>query len=556
MSLTRVGSGIFESTPIRWRGATIGWRGRVVVPLCLFLICGSFACAGALEMGFGRTRALSEAREFGDLRSGEIAAGFSQTLDRYAAIAEAFSASRTSPETSAALAAAAGTPLRDVAVFDMSGRVRSEMTGERKHILPLPPFAVAQARQGRTAISSADGRAVFLLFPRAGAILSVQIDAASLLPPAVAADGILAATSGRLLALGSSWRKTPPAAALALAGADSASRMVEDAEGPRLVSLARVRDWPLVAGTSVPVATALSLWSGSVPLYLFMIIGPAFAGGALAILFATPSERSTRRAARAKSPRVPATTEARLLVRLAHAERRASESEDAKSRFVSHVSHELRTPLNAIIGFAEAIEGGVFGAPGHPKYSEYARDIGAAGRELHAKIGAVLEYAALGKKVEPNAAQPSQECDAAAVTRSLVEDKRSAAQARGIGLEAKLPDRAPARVDADSLGRILAHLLDNAIAYTPAGGSVRVDVSPSPRDVVVTVLDTGSGFTRWEREQAARPFQRFPREGSQGGMGVGLAIARDLAHRAGATLSLASVAGEGTRVELRVPATG
>lgn len=553
MSLTRVGYGSVESASVLRRGAAIGRRPRVVVPVCLVLICGSFACAAVLQMRFERTRALSEAAEFGRIRSEQMAADLGQTLDRYAAIANAFMAAKSGPETSAALAAAGGAPLLDVAEIERTGRLGSEMTGALERFPPFSPFQVAQARRRSRLVSSPDGQTFALLFPRADAVLSMEIGSSRLLSPSTAADGVIATLSGRLLALGKDWRNVPPADALRLGGAHSLSRTVEGAQGARLVSLTRVAGWPLVAGTSIRVAKAVDLRSGSLPLYLFLIIGPAFAGAALAVFFAPLFERHAKRAAATKSLRVTRPAEARLLVRLAHAERRASEAEDAKSRFVSQVSHELRTPLNAIIGFAEAIESDVFGAPGHPKYSEYARDIGAAGRELHVKIGAVLEFAALGKASNPEVGGNAPASDVAAAARSQVESRRPAALARGVDLEMALPGEARARVDPESLNGILAHLLDNAIAYTPKGGSVRVEVSAGPRDIVVAICDTGAGFTSAEREQAGRPFQRFARAGAQGGMGVGLAIAMALARRAGATLNLASIPGEGTRAELRMP---
>src|SRR6185437_12857655 len=85
----------------------------------------------------------------------------------------------------------------------------------------------------------------------------------------------------------------------------------------------------------------------------------------------------------------------RLLIRLAQAERDLIEARRSRTEFISHMSHELRTPLNAVIGFSEIIERGMFGAVGHAKYVEYARDIGAAGRGLHTKIGDILEFANL-----------------------------------------------------------------------------------------------------------------------------------------------------------------
>src|SRR5262249_37741217 len=94
-----------------------------------------------------------------------------------------------------------------------------------------------------------------------------------------------------------------------------------------------------------------------------------------------------------RSLRTTRPVEAKLLVRLAEAERRAVEDARAKTEFIAHMSHELRTPLNAIIGFSEVIERGFYGTVGHAKYVEYAHDINEAGRSLHNKIGDILEFA-------------------------------------------------------------------------------------------------------------------------------------------------------------------
>jgi len=88
-------------------------------------------------------------------------------------------------------------------------------------------------------------------------------------------------------------------------------------------------------------------------------------------------ERRARAAEAIRTLRATKPSEAKLLVRLADAERRAAVAESAQREFLGHMSHELRTPLNAIVGFSEVIERGIFGH--HEKYSEYAHDIGMAG---------------------------------------------------------------------------------------------------------------------------------------------------------------------------------
>jgi signal transduction histidine kinase len=425
------------------------------------------------------------------------------------------------------------------------------MMGAPAGLLPLAADTLAAARRGRTAFPARDGRTLVLLFAAAGGMVMVQVDPSGLLAPAGMKDAVLAMSSGRLLALGTNWSEAPGAAALAVDGPGPVSRIIEQTGGARLVSLQPIAGWPFVAGASMPVAETLDAWYGNFPLYLFFILGPAFAGAALAVLFVGMFERQAKTAAAVKALRSLHPGETRLLVRIAGAERRAAEAERAKDRFIGQVSHELRTPLNAIIGFSEIIEGGVFGAPGHPKYIEYSRDIAIAARELHAKIGSVLEYAALENPDEP-APLATLVADAAKIVRSQIEQRAAIARTRGLKLVLSAADEATVRADAHVLGRIVAHVLDNALAYTPMGGTVRAEVRGDARETIVAIRDMGAGFTKSEREQAGEPFRRFARHNAPGGMGVGLAIAMGLTRRIGATLSLSSLPGEGTLAELRL----
>src|SRR5262249_35471973 len=157
------------------------------------------------------------------------------------------------------------------------------------------------------------------------------------------------------------------------------------------------------------------------------------------------------RAMRATNP-----ADARLLIRLAQAERDAAEAQRSKAEFIAHMSHELRTPLNAIIGFSEIIERGMFGPVGNAKYVEYARDIASAGRGLHAKIGDILEFANLEAGRYPIS---FCEFDLAELATACVEDHVGRAFSRRIRLDVMASE--PALVRADPLGvkRILTNLL-------------------------------------------------------------------------------------------------
>jgi signal transduction histidine kinase len=522
---------------------------RVMVVLAFVLIAGSFAAAALLQMRLDRTHALAQAAHFSQRRAREIAADLSASLDRYAALGAAFANARGAEET-AALSEAGGPALRNVAVLDTNGQVVSEMTSMPRGLLPLDAMALAHAALMREIVSSPDGRTQALLFPAGGHIVAVQLDAAAILPQAGMEDALIATPSGDIRAIGTQWKTVPAARALALGTPDSATRLIQMPSGNRLVALQRVPAWPLIAGASVAVGDALGAWYGALPLYLFLILGPSLAGAALAVVFVRNFERRARATAAARNLLATDPADARLLIRLADAERRATEAERSKAEFIAHMSHELRTPLNAIIGFSEVIEQGVFGKAGHPKYVEYARDIGAAGRNLHAKVGDILDFADLEAGRQPLTLGP---LDAAAAARLAVQEFAGKAFSRRIKLTVALPERATVVADAMALKRILSNLIVNALQFTPEGGAVRLQLRNEDEVVAIAIRDSGYGFDAWEAATAGKAFATFKRPGAVTGVGLGLTIAMALARRMGGTITLGGGQGDGASAELRLP---
>ncbi|MGA9796235.1 MAG: HAMP domain-containing sensor histidine kinase [Rhizomicrobium sp.] len=530
------------------RGASSALRNvRFTVVLSLVLICGSFAGAAVVHMRLDRMHALDQAAMFTGRRAGEIASDLSTTFNRYQALGAAFANASESAETGAALSEAGGSALANIAVLDAQGQLVSELKSAPKGFLPLDPVLLAQAASERVVIPSIDGRTMTLAFASNGHIVAMQLNTAALMPNASMEDALLALPDGRLVAMGSQWKQGPPASALALI--DSAVNvMVKTPDGNRLVSLRKIPRWPLDAGASIPSGEALSAWYGTLPLYFFFIFGPSLAGAALAVIFVREFERRAKLAHATKTLRSTRPEEARLLVRLAEAERRATEAQRAKSEFIGHMSHELRTPLNAIIGFSEIIERGVFGGAGHPKYVEYAHDIGSAGRALHAKIGDILDFADLDAGRHPIVMKI---IDVAALTRASVAGIAGRAFARRIRLIVALPDCSLAAGDAQAVQRILANLLSNATQYTPPGGSVRVQLRTEDGAVIISVRDTGVGFS--EGEHTGEAFARFDRPGSVTGTGLGVAVAAALARRMGGSLRIGNAQDNGTLAELQLP---
>ena len=308
--------------------------------------------------------------------------------------------------------------------------------------------------------------------------------------------------------------------------------------------------------TSVDEKDALADWVQTLPLYLFVILGPALAGGWLAALFVGAFERHAKASRAIRALKSTRPIEAKLMVRLANAERGAMEALRSKSEFIAHMSHELRTPLNAVIGFSEIIAQEFYGPAGHPKYGEYARDIGDAGRNLHAKIGDILEFANIEAGRHPLS---EQAVDLAALVQACVEEQEGRAFSRRISLSLAFGEPGQVRADTRAVRRILTNLLTNALTYTGEGGIVRLDVHFDEGAGIVTLSDSGMGFTPKETAAAGRPFQRFDRAGKVTGAGLGLAIAMELARRMGGTMQLAGSGHgaaeivKGAIMELRLP---
>ncbi len=408
------------------------------------------------------------------------------TLDRYAALGTAFANATGSAEASAALSDAGGKALRNIALLDNSGNVLSQMKGAPQGLLPLSDAVLADAAAGRVVVPGTDGESMALLFPLGRRIVAVQIDPDALLRPAsMRSEACWRRAAGRCSSSARTgtrprrwmrWHLHRPRPRRPVSSRDGADR--------RLVALHIVPGWPVVAGASIRIGKALTAWYASLPLFAFFILGPALAGAGLAVVFVREFERRARASDRLRSLRATPRSDARLLIRLADAERRAAEAERSKSEFVAHMSHELRTPLNAIIGFSEVIAQGYFGDPGHPKYVEYASDIGAAGRHLHAKIGDVLDFANLEAGRHPVDRARDRHFGHRAAGGGRAGGARLFAPHPHDGLAGRLCARRCATAWASSAFSPTSST--NALQYTPEGGAVRVSVRSEEGAIVAS----------------------------------------------------------------------
>ena len=234
------------------------------------------------------------------------------------------------------------------------------------------------------------------------------------------------------------------------------------------------------------------------------------------------------------------------------ARREAEAANRSKSEFLAVMSHELRTPLNAIGGYAELMEMGIHGPVTAEQRADLER-IQQSQRHLLGLINQVLNYTRVdaGAVRYELAAVPAAEALAAA--EALVAPQM---RARGLSyLVGACPPRLAVRADPEKLQQVLLNLLSNAIKFTEPGGQVRVSCAVGGASVAFAVADTGVGIAPEKLASIFEPFvqvdQRLTRPHE--GVGLGLAISRDLARGMGGELTAASTPGVGSTFTLTLP---
>ena len=247
------------------------------------------------------------------------------------------------------------------------------------------------------------------------------------------------------------------------------------------------------------------------------------------------------------------TTRSRLAATTANLEMAldvANEGARAKAQFIAMMSHELRTPLNAIIGFSEIMSQEMAG-PLSPRYQDFARDILASGNRLRQIVDGILD---LSKSENARLHLDESGVDLVQLIDGAAAMIREAAATRNVAVVKEIRDRLPLmRGDCRLLLQILSNLLSNAIAFTPAGGSVTIHAERRIQGVAVIV--SGSGMTAEDIAKALECFGQvdgtFSRKHS--GAGLGLFISRRLVELHDGTLSISSQPGAGTSVTLMFP---
>ncbi len=230
----------------------------------------------------------------------------------------------------------------------------------------------------------------------------------------------------------------------------------------------------------------------------------------------------------------------------------ATDANRAKSDFLAAMSHELRTPLNAIGGYAQLIEMGVRG-PVTDEMIEDLRKIQRSKDHLNTLVGGVLAFAKEGAgRIELQARPLRVEALLDSVLDMVLPQlaERSLALVREPSSEELVVS-----ADVDKARQILLNLLANALKFTPAGGTITVRARDAGAMVDIDVRDTGIGVPEALLAQIFEPFVQARRalHPRDGGVGLGLAISRQLALAMRGDLTVVSPAGEGSTFTLALP---
>jgi two-component system, OmpR family, phosphate regulon sensor histidine kinase PhoR len=239
--------------------------------------------------------------------------------------------------------------------------------------------------------------------------------------------------------------------------------------------------------------------------------------------------------------------------------------ETARADFVANLTHELRTPLAAICGYAETLSQGVDDRATERRFISI---IERQSRRLARLIDDLVSLSDLERGLSP---LQMQALEPRRVAEEAAELMREAARRNGVALEVRCAEDLPAvSGDQDRMTQVMVNLLDNALKYTPRGGTVKLEVHAAEAAAVgeavpagegrsgveFVVADTGEGIPVADIPRLTERFYRVDRARSRelGGTGLGLAIVKHILQLHQGSLKIESRLREGTTVTVWLPA--
>ncbi|MBG0822957.1 GAF domain-containing protein [Planomonospora sp. ID91781] len=239
----------------------------------------------------------------------------------------------------------------------------------------------------------------------------------------------------------------------------------------------------------------------------------------------------------------------RLLVQQQQQVRRLRQVDEVKNQFLRTVNHELRTPLTSIHSYLQLIREGDLDAATQARFLEVID-------RNSTRLGQLLDELLLMASLNAgNAAFTPAETDLVALAQNAVQAITAQGRTEHLAVTVHAPAPVIAWADAGRIRHALAHLLDNAVKFTPPGGRIDVTVTAGPAPAI-EVADTGTGIDPQDLDHVSDDFYRggTAEQRAIGGTGVGLALVRRIADMHGGNVHIESGPGHGTRVRLTLPA--
>jgi len=231
-----------------------------------------------------------------------------------------------------------------------------------------------------------------------------------------------------------------------------------------------------------------------------------------------------------------------------------SELSKVKENFIANISHELRTPLTHIVGYLDLLASGELG-PLSDKQLEAVQVSQRSTSRLESLIEDLIMFSATSRG-ELKLIQ--EETDLYPLLETISRSATPKAESRDVQLEFLVAESLPhVQIDPKKFAWALSHLVDNAIKFTPSGGSVRISATEEAAQLVmISVSDTGIGIPAARLTEIFEPFHQLDGSSNRryNGTGLGLSIVRQIVEAHGSMLDVRSEEGKGTLFKFPVMA--